>query len=404
MRGKRKKKYTSTKKSLIIGVIVAFLVVATAGFLHATNVSNVSIMRLVSTFGQEQKLIVTHEGDLILRGEEKLVIEDIYFIQKGSIELYDNAQLTIRNAVLDMPSEYAGAWRLLARDNSRFIMEESRFAIGGWIDFELHENAQARYVNNKRALYAESPLGPWHSFHDSTRLELINTYLGATVMDEAQLSITNSPGIFLELGVKGGEGLAPVSVTESNLIPESFLANWTFPNGNDENILYHISVTDTNIIDWGAFVIDASLTLKDSEEINICLPIHYPYEDETVRLSDLRSQLYEDRTIQFAGTQLSLQNTSVSGWCFTTWEENTLHISDADIDDINHSGGKSKQFYERVTTNVVITSGDMELELRDSLVKGDVTAKDNSVVTLINTTVEGTITKEDKAKVIIKEQ
>ena len=127
----------------------------------------------------------SHEGDLFLSGDQVLEIEDVHFVQRGSIELRDNAKLIVRRSLLEMPAEGARVWGLHAYDNSQLIFEESAFKLKNpWVNFVFHDRAQAVYIDSQ--LGGEWDEVPWHEFSDSTTLELHSTPLGATIGGKAK--------------------------------------------------------------------------------------------------------------------------------------------------------------------------------------------------------------------------
>jgi len=334
-----------------------------------------------------------HTGDIILSGNDELIVEDTKFIQQGNIELSGNARLVFRRSMLVLDNIYADAWGLEARDQAQFIFEDSTFETRGWLDFNFYNNSKALYKNTR---VRGSKFGPWHGFFDSASLEADNAYFGGTANQEVIWNIKNSPGIFLELGI------ADATADETGL-KKGFIDSWSFPNRGEEGINYKITVENSTALNWGSFVAaEGKLTLRDSEPFVICLPIGDPYINETVHLSDLRPGLFEDRIIEYLDTRLRLVDTSVERWCLSTWNENTLYVTDAVIDDIRHNGGNSRQFYERIVAEVAVGEESAQIEIKNSKIKGDVTAKDNSVIVLINTEVGGSIYEEGGGKVIVK--
>ena len=345
---------------------------------------------------------VEHEGDLILEGDEELVIENTHYIQRGSIELRDRAPLIIRNSLFEMPNEYAGQWKLEAYGQSQFVMENSRFKMNQWVFFDFFQESSAVYRNNKRSIGITGNFGPWHLLGENTTLEVENSYFGGTIADESQWRIKDSSDLFIEILI-GGEDRS-TKADESGLTVGKRIDRWEFPNEGEEGISHNILIENSTVKEWGIAVNPkSSFTLRDSEEINICFPIFSPeYQEEDIHFSNLRQQHYGDFTVSFLDAELRLLNTSVSGWCLSTWKKNTITVTDSNLDDISRFGGESKGVFERITARVVIAEQDVELYIKDSIIKGDVTARDNSIVILENTEVEGKITEEGNGKVIVR--
>jgi len=55
---------------------------------------------LIFAVGKPASADTTHDGDIVLTGDEVLVIENTTYTQKGNIFIRDNAQLIIQNATL----------------------------------------------------------------------------------------------------------------------------------------------------------------------------------------------------------------------------------------------------------------------------------------------------------------
>ena len=214
----------------------------------------------------------SHEGDLFLSGDQVLEIEDVHFVQRGSIELRDNAKLIVRRSLLEMPAEGARVWGLHAYDNSQLIFEESAFKLKNpWVNFVFHDRAQAVYIDSQ--LGGEWDEVPWHEFSDSTTLELHSTPLGATIGGKAKLSIRDSPSFFPELGIQSSDiEQFRAEAAESELERDQYVKYWEFPNADEQHIDYTIELENTTdraqAVDAWGFVIgpNADLTISNSDE------------------------------------------------------------------------------------------------------------------------------------------
>jgi len=67
--------------------------------------------------------VITHEGPLILRGNQVYAIENATFIQHGPIEVYDQAQLIIRDSTVEFQQAYHEEFQWRFRDSAQLIVE-----------------------------------------------------------------------------------------------------------------------------------------------------------------------------------------------------------------------------------------------------------------------------------------
>jgi hypothetical protein len=71
-------------------------------------------------YGQAQR----HEGDLILSGNQELVVDSEVYVQRGNIELHDNAMLIILNGgELNFEQDYHEQYFIRLFDNSQLIVD-----------------------------------------------------------------------------------------------------------------------------------------------------------------------------------------------------------------------------------------------------------------------------------------
>lgn len=333
-----------------------------------------------------------HQGDLVL-DDETLLIENERYIVEGDIILQGDAKLVIKDSVFKQTGVGSQGVSLNAYDNSEIIFENSKLRTSDWVDWTFYDNAKLIY-NQSNIDKSE----PWHSFRGNSSAIILGSMFGGTIYDSASFIIRDSPFVFIELFVQQGQTLE-----ESGLRP-GHVDKLVFPDGNDKNISYLVDIENSEIDNWGIGVTPwGKLKLKDSRDVNICMPIHNPLYGAEVYFDNLkRDVVYDYREIMYENTEIILENVSASGWCFNTWQDNIIHVSNSDIDDINHNGGNGKQYYENVNSHVAIAADNVYIEIKDSLIKGDAVAKDNSTIMLINTIVKGDIIESDSGTVIVE--
>jgi|GEM_PF-3608407 hypothetical protein len=343
---------------------------------------------------QYSKKIINTEP-LILSDNQRLEIIDAKYIQRNDIILSDNAELIVRDSYFSHEGHGAQAYTLKANDSSKVIFENSILRTSSWIDWDFGGNSQIIYNNTNK-----NSGNPWHGLFENATAYVYNTNFGGTaISDSPKFIIRNSHELALELYVYENS-----TINESHLVP-GYVDKFVFPNEREKNINYLIDIEDSNIIHWGIGIAPrGKVYLSDSRDVNFCMPILWPYINETFYFNNLRKGVvYEKRVIEYGGTEIYLENVSSRGWCFNVWDDNTLYVKNSDIDDINHNGGNGRQFYENIVSNVVIANENNYFEIKNSKIRGDVIAKGNSTIVLINTEVKGKIIEKDNGRIFIKD-
>ena len=348
---------------------------------------------IIYNFKWKYSNYVLNKEPLILSGEQKLEIIKTKYIQKNDIVLSGNAQLIIRDSYFSHEGDGAQAFGLTAYDNSSIIIENSKLKTSDWIDWFFYDNSKLVYNKSKIKVG-----NPWGSFWGNSSLLVLGSSFGGTIYDNTKFHIKDSPNVFIEIYVFKDQ-----VIDESNLKPGK-IDKFVFPNKGEVNINYSIIVENSNIDYWGVGLgPGGTMTLRDSRKINICMPLGNHYLNETIYFDNLRKDvIYEDRIIEYIDSRLTLKDVSTKGWCTSAHNNNTLYVSNSDIDDINHNSGNGRMYYEKVISDIAITTDNNYLEIKNSVINGDVIAKGNSTIILINTKVKGNILKKDNGRILIK--
>lgn len=370
----------SMRRTVILaGLLTTLLVSAVAGgYWYVT----------VGTYGNH----VTNEAPLRLSGDEVLVIEDTFYEQRNDVQLADNATLVVRDSRFSHRGVGPGSVTLEASDNATLIVDNSVIETSPWVSWWFSGSAAASYRDSQ----VTSGL-PWQSYADRSRADVVNAGFGGTIYDNASIEIRDSPDVMVELYVSGGQ---VVNITE---IGPGYVDAYTLPNEGEAAVGYSVAIEDSTIQKWGVGVRPhGTLRLRDSRGVNICLPIDGPYRNETIRFDGLaRDVVFEEKRIEYLGTQIELINTSASGWCVPVGNNNSVHIADAGIDDIQYSRTTAPLIYENVTAGVVIADHGILLEIIDSTITGSVVARGNATVILEDTEVAGEI-QEQGGTIIVR--
>ncbi|MDX1747180.1 MAG: hypothetical protein R3324_14685, partial [Halobacteriales archaeon] len=328
---------------------------------------------------------VSTDEPLLLAGDDVLVIEDTRYEQRADIRLRGNATLIVRDSRFVHTGPGAAGVTLEADENASVVFERSVLETSSWVPWVFRGSSTARYRHSE----VRSGL-PWQSFYDETTLELVETGFGGSIYDNATFDIRDSPDVMVELYVSAGQ-----TVDEAGLTP-GYVDEYTFPNDGEAGVGYAVHIEDSTVRKWGVGVRpEGILTLRDARGVNICLPIHDPYVDETIRFNGLvRETVFEEKTISYLGTRVALVNTSASGWCIPVDDRNAVSIHDSDIDDIQYSRTTAPLYYENVTARVVIADHGVQLTIVDSTIDGDVVARGDATVVLVDTEVGGEVREQ----------
>ena len=117
-------------------------------------------------------------------------------------------------------------------------------------------------------------------------------------------------------------------------------------------------------------------------------------------LDGLARKLYADQEWQIGDAKLRLINTKTYGWEPNVWEDNTLTIKNSDFSGSSVNGGGGIYIIDNVTADGPMrTNEKVQMTIKNSIIKGDVIAADDSKITLVNTTVKGRIIQEGNGMV-----
>jgi len=73
-----------------------------------------------------------HIGDIVVEGNEVLVIEDVYFTQTGGISIRDNASLVLRNATLNLVQTSSYQYEIYVSGSATLISQDSFIVSNYW--------------------------------------------------------------------------------------------------------------------------------------------------------------------------------------------------------------------------------------------------------------------------------
>ena len=222
----------------------------------------------------------------------------------------------------------------------------------------------------------------WPLFSNHSTATVDNwDFFGATTCDQPTLDIQKSQSVELELCFATG------SVVDEALPTE--IEDFSFPNENDTGINWGLTIRDSSLEGWGISVPpESDITIRDAPAVTVSIAVGSPWQGQTVELDNLRRQLYENKTWQIVDSTLRFQTVSTYGWEPNVYgTNNTLIIRASDFSGSNLSGDANRVIVENSTIGTMATQERVGMEIRGSTVTGDVIARDNSSITLIDTLV-----------------
>ena len=354
---------------------------------------------------------------MILEGDDVLEIVDTYYVIENDIILRDSAKLLIENSLIEHRIEFNMQYGLGAYGSSQVVFHDSEMQTSctgslNWNYFE-QSSLDARNVSfptcNNWSLFAGEAQGTIENWD----------YFGGTVCDTAQVDITGSMSMEIELCWPEG------SIVDETLPRE--ITEFSFPNADDVGIPWSLHITDSSIDGWGiGFVPGMNVTIRDAPGVTVSIIVGFPWQNQTVVLDGLDRKLYEDTTFEAVDARLQLINTRTYGWEANVWGGNTLIVRNSNFSGATLNGGDSIEIIENSVLDLVRGHDEVEITVRNSTIRGDVIATqdshiiiidsvitpefggdifvtDNGKVTLINTEFEGKIVKRDNGVVEVQE-
>lgn len=324
---------------------------------------------------------VINDKPLILSGNQVMEITDTYYVQKNNINLSGNAKLIIKNSYFKQLLEYFSQYKLDLYDNAELIIEDSDVRGTNWffVAWDFFDNSKISYKN----VTTNIPFEIWTSAHDNSQVTADNSAFGVTVGQNAKVTITNSPRAGVELIIKGAQ-------TQATLKPGQ-LTSYTFPEKPTSGIDFQITLKDSYVASWGVSLQEgAKVTLVNSKLGNVGMA--FGPEKEIVELTDYTNKVYSEKKMVYKDIELVLKNSSAKTWTMTPFGDVTLKLNKviAESFTMYPNFAKNAEFIgEDMDVAFISTTDNTKVTLTNSRVWGDIVAKDNSVVTLINTEAKG---------------
>lgn len=337
--------------------------------------------------------VVELNDPLVLTGDTVLELTGAHYRVRNDIRLSDDATLVIRDALFEHQKDYTFQYSLEATGNSRVIVENSRIAnsCNGSLNWNFFDSARLETDGVE-----QEQCNIWHFFTNSATARIRNHRFNGTFCNESSGDIEG--GIEMEVELCWNEG----AVVDEELPTE--VTDFSFPNAGDENITFQLDIRNSTIDGWGVGVYpNSNITLRNSPALTVAVIVGLPWRDQTVVLDSLVSQTYEDRTWEIAeGSTLRLVNSATYGWEANAFCCNTLIVRNSDYAASNINSGDAVYFIENSTVGELGTQERTRMTVTGSHVTGNVVARDNSLITLVDTEVDGEIVEEGSGQVVIE--
>ena len=214
--------------------------------------------------GFPHQCTTTHAGDLILRGNETLVIEGITYCQRGNILVQDNAKLIIRNGTLIFQQSYHAEYDLEFSGNSTLEIDngliESKHA------YPLHFTGNSTAIVTGTTSQIDLSLAQF-SMAGNSRLRLGNCNVlhldiaGSSLLTASRCDL-NEVAINLTNNAQG-----------TLTVRRGHYDNWNLHTDNDlQDVPTNITLEDTRVDNWNCNVGgSANITFSDSEVFQLAV-------------------------------------------------------------------------------------------------------------------------------------
>jgi len=166
-----------------------------------------------------------HVGDIVVEGDEVLVIEDLYFTQKGNIIVRDNAMLVIRNATLNLDQDYWRQYQITVSGSATLWTEDAYIVSDYWFNTLLMDSAEGLiYATFFGDSWDHPPVDPmgYIDVENDAVLDVYGSTLGYLhCFDYSTISVYGSYIIGL-----GSYGYSVASVYDSDIEWTVYVSPW----------------------------------------------------------------------------------------------------------------------------------------------------------------------------------
>jgi 5-hydroxyisourate hydrolase-like protein (transthyretin family) len=134
---------------------------------------------------EQQANVTAHIGDVVLSGNDVMVVKDVQLDLNGSLLMSVNSTLILDNGIL-YPAFEKGQHSFILHDNARIIMRRGSKIVSGIFDFTIHDNALVNMSDSdlEKSITIDLPHATLHAVNSQIR--------AAEVYGTSRLQIVNS--------------------------------------------------------------------------------------------------------------------------------------------------------------------------------------------------------------------
>ncbi len=282
--------------------------------------------------GFPHQCTTTHTGDLVLRGNETLVIEGITYCQHGNILVQDNAKLIIRNGTLIFQQSYHGEYSLNFSGNSALEIDNG--------DIESQHAYPLNFTGKSMATVAGT----------TSQIELSSAQF--FMADNSRLRLENCNVLHLDIA---GSSLLTASRCDLHEVAidltnnaqgtlklhRGHYDNWNLHTDNNlQDVPIDITLEDTGVSNWNPEVHgSATITISECEVFQlsvgdranvtienstIAMPVIGFSTGRTIRIDGLGSGFIEDWHLTSldltSSARLCIRNSTIErGWMILSY-------------------------------------------------------------------------------------
>lgn len=305
---------------------------------------------LIPAFGYSQ--------DLLLTGNDILLIENQIYTHKGNITLYDNSQLIIRNSTFNFEQDYHEQYQIMLNDSSSFIIEQKAILTSTQRFLVPMNGNSSVSVNNSVALNESLSWKRGAIFQPnenstflsvSSNIDCIGDMYSYSNNSKATIKIVDSTmqAIHFHIPLNSKVNLNDLKIdlipklellkSATNLPYDLIVTNTTIENSLVAWIKDSAEVTFTNCEFHQVAVDDQSSVYLIDSEINETW-INFgdgTTSNKSITVQNLKNGYLDKSNIDLSGSNsviIDISNTYVSSWCVkTAGYNNPLQILDSQI-------------------------------------------------------------------------
>lgn len=328
-----------------------------------------------------------HQGDLVIENEIYEII-DKKFVLEGNLIIKDSGKVIIKNSELGFLQRYNNHYGIEVHDHSSLIMDNVKIKTNKkWLTANFNDYAEVTF--NKVTSWDDNI--PWYNARKDSKVSITESTIGITVSERTEVDAINS-NLFFELIFDESQG-------EINF-PIGYVKDFAMDVENGQGT-YSISAKDTTL-KWGATLNKNSDITFTNTKLTLGINAGSSNKKEpSIKVSDLKAKKYSDFTLNFDTNRIKLINTEVTSWYPQAFQEATLEITYSDLADLQWNSGNAHVIVRDSTSSMVFGRDNVQYDIYDSKIKGDIVATDNSKIYLYNTRVDGDLKEINSGEIYV---